>query len=233
MRCSMPRRARIAPGEIIYHALNRANGRSQLFDKPEDYAAFERIMVAAMRRSPIRMLAYCLMPNHWHMVLWPKKDGDMTEFLRWLTLTHSQRLHAHRHTTGYGHIYQGRFKSFPVEQDQAALNVIRYVERNALRAQLVSRAQNWRWCSLWRRVHGDRESLLSDWPFDRATDWVEWVNAAQTEAEIEALRRCVNRGTPYGTETWQTQIAAMLGLKSTLQPRGRPRKQLELTSTQT
>ena len=167
------------------------------------------------------------------MVLWPKKDGEMTEFLRWLTLTHSQRLHAHRHTTGYGHIYQGRFKSFPVEQDQAALNVIRYVERNALRAQLVSRAQNWRWCSLWRRVHGDRESLLSDWPFDRAADWVEWVNAAQTEAEIEALRRCVNRGTPYGTETWQTQIAAMLELKSTLHPRGRPRKQLKLTNTQT
>ena len=165
------------------------------------------------------------------MVLWPKKDGEMTEFLRWLTLTHSQRLHAHRHTTGDGHIYQGRFKSFPVEQDQAALNVIRYVERNALRAQLVSRAQNWRWCSLWRRVHGDRESLLSDWPFDRPADWVEWVNAAQTEAEIEALRRCVNRGTPYGTETWQTQIAAMLGLKSTLHPRGRPRKQLELRST--
>ena len=80
MRCSMPRRARIAPGEIIYHALNRANGRSQLFDKPEDYAAFERIMVAAMRRSPIRLLAYCLMPNHWHMVLWPKKDGEMTSF---------------------------------------------------------------------------------------------------------------------------------------------------------
>jgi putative transposase len=88
----MPRRARIAPGEIIDHALNRANGRSQLFYKPEDYAAFERIMVAAMRRSPIRLLAYCLMPNHWHMVLWPKKDGDMTEFLRWLTLTQDKRL---------------------------------------------------------------------------------------------------------------------------------------------
>ena len=131
MRCSMPRRARIAPGEIIYHALNRVNGRSQLFDKPEDYVAFERIMVAAMRRSPIRLLAYCLMPNHWHLVLWPKKNDEMIEFLRWLTLTHSQRLHVHRHTTGYGHVYQGRFKSFPVEQDQAALNVIRYLERNA------------------------------------------------------------------------------------------------------
>ena len=166
------------------------------------------------------MLAYCLMPNHWHMVLWPKKDGEMSEFLRWLTLTHSQRLHAHRHTTGYGHIYQGRFKSFPVEQDQAALNVIRYVERNALRANLIEQAQDWRWCSLWRKLNGDRDSLLSASPLDTPEDWVNWVNKPQTQAEVQALRRCVNRGTPYGSENWTTQIAAALGLKSTLQSRG-------------
>ena len=160
------------------------------------------------------------------MVLWPKKDGDMTEFLRWLTLTHSQRLHAHRHTTGYGHIYQGRFKSFPIEQDQSALNVLRYVECNALRANLVERAQDWRWCSLWRRLNGERESLLSDWPLDMPPAWVEWVNAAQTAAEIEALRSCVNRGTPYGSEGWKTRIASALGLRSTLHPRGRPRKNM-------
>jgi putative transposase len=100
------------------------------------------------------------------MSSWPK-----------LTLTHSQRLHAHRHPTGYGHVYQGLFKRFPIEQDQSLLNVLRYVERNALRADLVSRAQDCRWCSLSRRVHGDRESLLSDWPFDMPADWVEWVNA--------------------------------------------------------
>ncbi len=161
------------------------------------------------------------------MVLWPKKDGEMTEFLRWLTLTHSQRLHAHRHTTGHGHIDQGRFKSFPIEQDQSLLNVLRYVERNALRANLVERAQDWRWCSLWRRLNGDRESLLSKWPVDIPADWVGWVNAAQTEAELEALRKCVNRGTPYGSEGWKTRIANALGLESTLHPRGRPRKEVD------
>jgi putative transposase len=83
------------------------------------------------------------------------------------------------------------------------------------------------------KISWDGESLLSDWPFDWPANWVEWVNAAQTEGEIEALRRCVNRGTPYGSETWKTHISATLGLKSTLQPRGRPRKQLQLTSTQT
>ena len=163
----MRRRARIAPGELIYHILNRTNGRAELFSKPEDYYEFEQIIMAAMRRFPIRLLAYCLMPNHWYMVLWPKKDGEVTAFLRWLTLIRSQRLHAHRSTTGYGHIYQRRFKSFPIEQDQSLLNVFRYVERNALRANLVDQAQDWRWCSLWRKLNVDRESLLSTWPLER------------------------------------------------------------------
>ncbi|HEV8726036.1 MAG TPA: transposase [Candidatus Binatia bacterium] len=222
----MPRRARIAPGEIVYHALNRANGRNELFHKAEDYSAFERIMVAAMSRFPIRLLAYCLMPNHWHMVLWPSKDGEMTAFLRWLTITHSQRLHAHRHTTGYGHIYQGRFKSFPIEQDEALLNVLRYVERNALRANLVERAQEWHWCSLWRRLNGDRESLLSSWPFHTPADWLDSVNVAQTEAELDALRKSVNRGAPYGSEGSKKRIANALRLEYTLRPRGRPRKEI-------
>ena len=220
----MPRQARTAPGGIVYHALNRGNGRNELFRKPEDYSAFERIMIAAMDRSPMRLLAYCLMPNHWHMVLWPNNDGEMTEFLRWLTLTHSQRLHAHRHTTGYGHIYQGRFKSFPIEEDESLLKVVRYVERNALRANLVERAQDWRWSSLWRRLNGDRESLLSTWPIDMPSDWVGWVNGAQSIAEVEALRNSVNRGTPYGSEAWTMRIAKMFGLERTLHPRGRPRK---------
>src|SRR5437763_12062268 len=139
----MPRRARIAPGGIVYHALNRGNGREKLFRKSDDFAAFERIMIEALRRYPIRLLGYCLVPNHWHLVLWPARDGQMTQFLRWLTQTHSQRLHAHRHTAGTGHVYQGRFKSFPIERDEHLLAVLRYVERNALRARLVQRAQDW------------------------------------------------------------------------------------------
>lgn len=223
----MPRRARLAPGGIVYHALNRGNGRNELFHKPEDYSAFERIMIEAMDRCSIRLLAYCLMPNHWHMVLWPKEEGEMTKFLRWLTLTHSQRLHAHRHTAGWGHIYQGRFKSFPIEQDEPLLMVLRYVERNALRAKLVRQAQDWRWCSLWRRLNGDEESLLSAWPIDVPTDWVAWVNQAQSDVELEALRRSVNRGMPYGSDAWQMRMAKKLRLEFTLHPRGRPRKEAD------
>lgn len=104
------------------------------------------------------------------------------------------------------------------------LNVLRYVERNALRANLVERAQDWRWCSLWRRLNGDRESLLSHWLLDMPADWAGWVNEVQTEAELEALRTCVNRGMPYGSESWKTWIANALGLESTLHPRGGPSK---------
>ncbi len=181
-------------------------------------------MLDAMGRHPTRLLGYCLMPNHWHLVLWPGVDGEMTAFVRWLTMTHSQRLHAHRHTAGTGHVYQGRYKSFPVEADEHLLAVMRYVERNALRASLVRRAEQWRWGSLWRRMHDDEGSLLSPWPIEEPTDWVAHVNRAQSSAEVEALRRSVRRGSPYGSDGWQARVAKRLGLDFTLRSRGRPRK---------
>ena len=118
-------------------------------------------MALALEKHPIRLLAFCLMPNHWHMVLWPEQDDQLTAFLRWLTHTHTQRWHAHHHTAGTGHLYQGRFKSFPIEQDDHLLTVLRYAERNPLRAGLVSRAERWRWSSL---GHAYRQSpQASQW----------------------------------------------------------------------
>jgi putative transposase len=114
----MPRQARLAPGGFVYHALNRAGARLPLFQKDGDYEAFERVLAEALREHPTRLLAYCLMPNHWHVVLWPHQDGELTAFLRWLTHTHTMRWHAHYHTAGTGHLYQGRFKSFPVAADE-------------------------------------------------------------------------------------------------------------------
>jgi putative transposase len=117
--------------------------RLPLFQKDGDYEAFERVLTLALKKYPIRLLAYCVMPNHWHMVLWPREDGELSAFLRWLTLTHSMRWHTHYHTTGTGHLYQNRFKSFPIEADDHLYTVLRYVERNALRANLVKRAEDW------------------------------------------------------------------------------------------
>ncbi len=227
----MPRRPRSIQGGLVYHVLNRSNARAEIFSTEDEYATFERVLEEAFRREPLRILGYCVMPDHWHLVVWPRngKDRQVSEFLRWLTVTHTQRWHAHRHTTGTGHLYQGRFKSFPVESDEHLYAVLRYVERNPVRANLVQRAQDWRWSSTWRRHRGDEEArkLLSPWPMTRPTDWLRRVNRAERRGELEALRRCVQRGQPYGSEPWRLRITARLGLESTFRPRGRPRNKPE------
>src|SRR6202022_4110522 len=132
---------------------------------------------------------------------------------------------------GSGHLffslYQGRFKSFPVAEDEHFLQVCRYVERNALRAGLVRRAEAWRWGSLWQRQQEPKPEkwILSDWPLAVPGDWVREVNRAQTEAELEAVRGRVQRGQPYGDELWAKRVAVRLGLESTFRARGRPRQQ--------
>lgn len=216
-------------GGLVYHVLNRAAGRAALFEKDADYEAFERVLEEAWRREPTRIVAYCVMPTHWHMVLWPRRDDELSEFLRWLTVTHTQRWHANRHTAGTGPLYQGRFKSFPVQQDSHVLRVCRYVERNALRAKLVKCAEAWRCCSAWRRRRKaeERAFLLMPeaWPTKPARDWLAALNRPETPEELEALRQSVRRGSPYGEVTWQKRTAKRLGLESSLRPRGRPKKE--------
>src|SRR6187402_1741820 len=135
----MPRRARSLVGGYAYHVLNRANGRLRLFKKEADFAAFEQVIAEAFERVPLRILGYTVMGNHWHFVVWPKQGQaeQVSEFFRWLTVTHSQRWHAQHGTAGMGHVYQGRFKSFPIAADEHLLSVLRYMERNPLRAELV------------------------------------------------------------------------------------------------
>jgi putative transposase len=220
----MPRRPRLAAGDLAYHVLNRRVGRLQLFEEPADYAAFEIILAEAHARTTIRITAYCLMPNHWHLLLWPRHDGELSEVLRWITVTHTQRWHAHHHSAGTGPVYQGRFKSFPVQTDDHFLTVARYVERNALRAQLADRAEDWQWSSLWRQMQTDSKftSWLSDWPMERPRDLTIRVNRPHTGLELEALRVCAQRGRPFGDEGWVRGMAKRFGMESTLRPRGRP-----------
>jgi putative transposase len=225
----MSRRARIAPGGIVYHALNRAAARLPLFQKDGDYDAFERVMAEAMEQRRTRLLAYCLMPNHWHMVVWPERDGELSSFVGWLSLTHAMRYRTHYHDSGSGHLYQQRYKSFPVQSDAGGmhfLRVCRYVERNALRAGLVQGARDWRWCSLWRRLRGDGsdKALLHPWPVDEGPGWPDLVDEPQSDTELKRLRLLARRGAPYGEDGWQRKTAALLKLDHTLRPQGRPRK---------
>jgi putative transposase len=150
-----------------------------LLSKDADLAAFDRVMIEAYQRHPVRILSYCVLSNHWHFVVWPEEDGRLTAFFRWLTHTHAMRWRVAHRTVGYGPLYQGRFKSFPVQSDAHLLTVARYVERNPLAAGLVPRAEEWRWGSLWTRMHGEDavKRLLSPWPTERPEDWTERVNA--------------------------------------------------------
>ena len=219
-----PRRA--AQGGLVYHTLNRANARLTIFENQGDFTAFERILAEAVSRYAMRLLAYCLMPNHFHLLLWPRGDRDLSQFMQWLTLTHTQRWHAHHHTAGSGHLYQGRFKSFPVQSDDHFLTVCRYVERNAVRAKLVKSAQDWPWCSPGKRA-GRQSPLwllsLKHWPVRPQSGWMRHVNRADTTAELLAMRTCVRRGRPYGDERWEKRTAKQLGLESTLRTHGRQR----------
>ena len=222
----MPRAARVAPGGLVYHVLNRGVGRSRLFFKEADFVAFEDLLAETLALRPMRICAYCLMPNHWHLVLWPKHDDDLAAFMQRLTVTHVTRWQRHRRQVGYGHVYQGRYKSFPVESDDYFYQVVRYVERNPLRANLVRKADAWRWSSLWRRLHGDREQkqLLSPWPVTQPRNWLVHVEQPLNDAELEAIRRSVRKGAPLGDTAWTQRTAKRLGLEFTLRPRGRPRK---------
>jgi len=221
----MGRPHRAAEGGYVYHVLNRANARMTIFAEDEDYEAFEQVLSEAVERSGTRLLSYSVLPNHWHLLVWPREDGELSRFVGWLTLTHTQRWHAHRGSTGSGHVYQGRFKSFPVAEDKHFYAVARYVERNPLRAGLVRRAEEWRWGSLYRWFCGTKESrqLLSAWPLARKPSWVEHVNRPLTKTELTEVRRSVERGRPYGDEAWTKRAVRRLGLETTLRPRGRPR----------
>ena len=204
--------------------LNRAVGRMRIFAKERDFEAFEEVIGQAKARLSMRVLAWCVLSNHWHFVLWPRGDGDLSEFMRWLTVTHTQRWHAAHHTAGTGPLYQGRFKSFPIQEDEHLWAVLRYVERNPLRANLVETADAWRWSSLWHRVRKNEAGLLDDGPVALPGRWRQRVQTAQTAAELEALQRSVVRGSPFGEPSWQQRTAKRLGLQSTLRARGRPCK---------
>lgn len=218
----MPRTARAAVGGLCYHVLNRGNARAEVFHKPEDFDAFVDLFAPACERLRMRILGWCLMPNHFHLVLRPYDDGDLGRWMQWLLTSHVRRYHRHYHTDG--HVWQGRFKAFPIQEDEHLLTVLRYLERNPLRADLVKRAEAWRWSSLALRSLRTPPTILSPSPVKLPRNWVELVNRPQTEAEVAAMKRSIERGTPLGGAVWQRRTADRLGLEQTLRPRGRPRK---------
>lgn len=218
----MPYRRRIGTAGVIFHVLNRGVRRLRLFDQPGDYKAFLKVFGEAQERIPLRCLAYCLMPNHFHLVLWPTTDAELSAFMAWVTTTHSKRWHARQGTSGTGHVYQGRYKAFPVSTDIHFLRLCRYVERNALRAGLVTRAEDWPWSSLAQRAGPLSPISLVEWPVARPPDWNDLVQL-DVDYETRELRQAVSRSSPYGPEDWRVRISGQLGLSPSMAVIGRPR----------
>jgi putative transposase len=218
----MPRVGRKSVGGVVYHVLNRTNGRARLFHKPADYAAFLRMIGKAKEAVPMRVLGYCLMPNHWHLVLWPRADGDLSRFMLRLATAHVRRMHLQRQGRAGVRMYQGRFKSFPVQKDSHLLTVLRYVEANPFRKNPAVRA--WRWSSLAERSASREDGLLDALPLPLPGDWQKIVRRRWSKEELAELRESVNRGRPFGSAKWVAATAKKLNLEFTLRPRGRPRK---------
>ena len=234
----MPRMPRATPGGIVYHVLNRANAGINMFRSKAEYAAFELALQEAHARVPVRLLAYCLMPDHWHLVIWPRRSRELSEFMRWLTVTHTRRWHAQRHVSGSGHLYQGRYRSFPIEPGEPLRDVIRFIESNPKRGRKITRAEAWPWSSLSVRLRSEKSprrtgsgepapdsiaSLLDEGPEPLPRGWLAKVNAPMEPEVLKALHNSVRRGTPYGSLKWRARIVDKLGLEHTMRPRGRPR----------
>ena len=220
----MPRTARASVGNVCYHVLNRGNGRNTVFHKDADYGAFLKLLEQANERSGMRLLSYCLMPNHFHLVAWPRQDGDLSRWMQWLMTAHVRRYH--RHYNSSGHVWQGRFKAFPIQSNQHLLTVIRYVERNPVRAKSIPirKAQNWNWSSVGTPPSEYDPPKLHAGPVKRPDDWLDWVNQPMNDAELADLQICINRGRPFGNESWKQRTCKKLGLESSIRPRGRPKK---------
>lgn len=219
----MPRIARGLVGGMFYHVLNRGNGKQTVFHKDQDYQVFLELMGAAREKYPgVRLVAYCLMPNHFHFILWPEQGEDLSRWMQVLMTAHVRRYHQHYGTAG--HVWQGRYKSFVIQDDDHLLTVMRYVEGNPVRSGLVFSAVDWPWSSHRERTVGGGFLPPDSPPLKLPDNWTEFVDHRLTAGELDRIRTSVVRQAPFGTPDWQAKTARELGIESTLRMRGRPKR---------
>lgn len=218
----MPRIARGLNDGFIYHVLNRGNSREEVFHKQGDYYSFTKLLTESLEQFKVKMFAYCLMPNHFHMLVEPDKGEDLSKFMQWLTTCHVRRYHQHYGTSG--HVWQGRYKSFIVQNDVHLLTVARYVEGNPVRSGLVKSAKEWRWSSHRDRLKNAGGGIISDLPITLPDDWSSYTDLPLTSTDLARLHKSVNRHAPFGMKEWVQHTSEQFGLGSTLQERGRPKK---------
>lgn len=218
----MPRRLRHSLQGTAFHVMNRAVRRTILFKTAADYDAFLAVVREGLSRYKVKVIAYEVMPNHWHFVVICDRIEEVSNWLHWVTGTHAIRWNLAHRTRGTGAVYHSRFKAVPVQRETSLIRVCRYVERNALRKGLVGSAEAWEWGSLYAHCQNSHPIPLSKWPILRPVNWIEFVNRAENQAELEDLRRLLKRNQPIGDPAWQEAVAPFIGLS--MKPIGRPKK---------
>lgn len=220
----MARQPRIDLAGYTYHVINRASGRVPIFKTEKDFLQFEKVLVEAKKLVDVDIDAFCIMPNHFHFALRPKRDGDLQKFMGWLTKTQTQRWHASHDTIGHGHLYQGRYKSFIVHTDSYYVALMQYIEQNPLRAGLVKRSDDWKWGSLYWRLKGikEQQTLLSEWEVPRPKEYLTQVNLLQKKETLNEIRASIEKGSPLGGVEWKLALIESFGLEYTTRKVGRP-----------
>jgi putative transposase len=219
----MPRKARAAVGGLPFHVYNHGNGRLRIFNQPEDYDLFLSILAQGREKAAVRILGYSLMPTHWRLVVFPVGDGDLSKFMSWVGNTHVRRWHAAHRSAGGGHIYQSRYRSFPIQQGAPLLEVIQYVESEAARADLSPRAERWMGSSAYLRTKPAAAKILSNEHLVFPPNWRSMLNRDMDDETTKVIELCLMRGRPYGSADWVNETVKRLGLESSMRDPWRPR----------
>jgi putative transposase len=180
----MARAPRFLVGNVVYHVFNRRTDKQCLFGSAAAYGDFLGILQAAKTRYPVRFHSYCLVGTHWHLAASAEDPRVLSATFRWIATTHAVRFRFDTATRGHGHVYQDRFKAVAVLNAIEYVRLVRYIERNPVEATLVSRAERWRWSSLYERLSG-RCVLIEPGPWRLPDNWLEIVNSCDAKIELE------------------------------------------------
>jgi putative transposase len=175
----------------VYHAVNRGNDRKIIYHDSRDYMSFTALMMEGAQRFPVRIFGYCLMPNHFHLLLEPCEENALSDFMEWVTGRYACGLRRRTETVGHGHVFQRRFWSAPVNGENGFLMVLRYIERNPVRGNLVPVADLWPWSSYVGRAA--RHKGLCALPCELPTTWAEMVHTIEDEKVLQSIRSALVR----------------------------------------
>lgn len=222
----MPRKARTLGDGCVYHVMNRGNNEQEVFRNSHDYLAFLEMLQYSKERYGIELFAFCLIPNHFHLLVRPLEGSNLSYCMQWLQTSFARRFNGYYDTEGP--LWQGRYKSFLVQEDQHLLTVMSYIEGHPLRSGLADAAEGYVWSSHRENYWGNLRQKLDELPMPLTDDWSASVDASLSERTLGRLRLSTQRQIPYGSTDWQQQVCREYGLEDSMRPRGRPRKDVQV-----